>query len=178
MPPVKPKTRRLFFAFWPDETVRRALELAAKNTILESGGRPIPVSNWHTTLAFLGAVEENRMSEIADAAAALRFEPFDLTFNRIEHWSIPAILCVVATKPPPAAQALVIRLQEALARKGFAPDPKPWRPHVTIARKVSKSRADEPIQPIRWQVRNVVLVESETRPEGARYTVCNMGAHK
>jgi 2'-5' RNA ligase len=168
---MKSRARRLFFALWPDEQLRTALSHATQEAIHASGGRPVPVSNWHSTLVFVGSVGEERMSSIVGAAASLRFEPFQLVFNRIEHWAKPAVLCAVATDPPEAAQSLVSQLRSALVEQGFTLDPQPWRPHVTIARKVAHAHPESAIQPIQWKVQGLALVESETRPEGALYMV-------
>jgi RNA 2',3'-cyclic 3'-phosphodiesterase len=101
----------------------------------------------------------------------LTFEPFQLNFDRVEYWAKPAVLCAVATDPPLAAQSLVSQLRGSLVKQGFTLDPKPWRPHITIARKVAHAQPESVIQPIQWKVQDLALVESETRSEGAHYTV-------
>jgi RNA 2',3'-cyclic 3'-phosphodiesterase len=168
---MKSGARRLFFALWPGEQVRTSLAHAAQEAIHASGGRLVPVSNWHSTLVYVGSVAEERMRTIVDVAASLRFQPFQLVFDHIEYWAKPAVLCAVATDRPLAAQSLVSQLRSALVAQGFMLDPKPWRPHITIARKVAQALPERVIQPIRWKMQDFALVESETRPEGARYTV-------
>jgi RNA 2',3'-cyclic 3'-phosphodiesterase len=164
-------TRRLFFALWPDEPVRAALEHAARKAVRGSGGRPLPVSNWHVTLAFLGSVEEGRMSMVVEAAASVPIAPFRMAFDRIEYWQRAAVLCIVASRPPAVAIELAKSLYEALRQREFTPDPKPWRAHVTVARKVAKPHVLGALDPVEWQVDGFALVESETLPEGARHTV-------
>ncbi len=166
-----PTTRRLFFALWPDEASRTALAHATRKATRASGGRPIPVSNLHSTLAFLGPVPEARFPATVAAAAQVRQPAFRLVLDRLEHWVKPAILCVSCTEPPPAAAELASALWKLLAGQGFVPDAKPYRPHVTIARKVVKPHALGAIHPVEWNVMEFALVESTTAPEGAQYTV-------
>jgi 2'-5' RNA ligase len=167
----EPKTRRLFFALWPDEPTRAALAQATRKATRASGGRPIAVANLHSTLAFLGAVPEKRVAEVGSAAAGLDIPPFELVFDRLEHWLKPALLCAICSRPPSAAGELVAGLWKALAKQGFVPDAKPYRPHVTLARKVAKPHEVGEIHPVPWRVDGVALVESVTAPEGSQYTV-------
>jgi len=167
----EPRARRLFFAIWPDEPVRTAFAHATRKAVRASGGRPIPVSNLHSTLAFLGPVPAERIPLVMAAAAGLSHPPFELSFDRLEQWPKPAILCAICSRPPPAAAELASVLWKLLARQGFAPDLKPYRPHMTLARKVAKPHAIGALHPVVWRVDGIALVESVTDPEGSQYTV-------
>jgi len=169
--PAKPITRRLFFALWPDEPTRAAFAHATRKAAKASGGRAIPVEYLHSTLAFLGSVPAERVAEVAAAAAGLDLPAFKLIFDRLEHWPKPAILCALCSRPPPEAGELAAGLWKALAKQGFVPDARPYRPHVTLARKVAKPHAIGDMHPVAWPVDGVALVESITAPEGSQYTV-------
>lgn len=119
------QARRLFFAIWPDESSRAALAHSARKAARASGGRPVSISNLHSTLAFLGPVPEDRVPQAMAAASAITWPPFNLVFDRLEHWPKPAVLCVTCSQPPPAAPELASELWKLLARQGFVPDPKP-----------------------------------------------------
>jgi 2'-5' RNA ligase len=80
------------------------------------------------------------------------------------------VLCLTSTEPPPASAELAAGLWKLLAVQGFVPDSKPYRPHVTVARKVVKPHALGAIHPVEWRVEDFALVESVTAPEGAQYT--------
>jgi 2'-5' RNA ligase len=163
-------TRRLFFALWPDETCRTALAHATRKAARASGGRPVTVSNLHSTLAFLGPVAEARHAAAVEIAAQVRQAPFRLVLDRLEHWPRQGLLCMTSTEPPSGAAELAAELWKLLAAQGFVPDFKPYRPHVTIARKVMKPHALGAIHPVEWSVQDFALVESVTAPEGAEYT--------
>lgn len=167
----EPKTRRVFFALWPDDASRDALAHATRKAARASGGRPVPVENLHSTLAFLGAVPEERLAIAASTASQLRHPMFRLVFDRLEHWPKQAVLCATCTHAPPAAGELAAELWKRLAGQGFARDSKPFRPHVTLARKVVKPHARGELHPVQWPVEEFALVESVTAPEGARYSV-------
>lgn len=166
--------RRLFFALWPDETMRQTLAQATRKAARASGGRPVPADNLHVTLAFLGSVPERRLPELATIAraAALGAERrLELAFDRLEYWRAAHLLCASPAETPAAVAALARRLQDRLAAGGFAPDLKPFRPHVTVARKVVRASDVERMHPVLWRFAELALIESRTLPAGALYSV-------
>ena len=190
-------TRRLFFALWPDEAMRQAMAQATRDAARASGGRPVPAHNLHVTLAFLGSVPERRLGALAEAASASALLPpefasassagslqsavggradfpggcLELTFDRLEYWGAAQLLCALPAEPPPAVVGLARRLQDQLAARGFAPDLKPFRPHVTVVRKVSRPGRSEAMRPVAWRFAELALVASRTLPDGALYSV-------
>lgn len=167
----KPVTHRLFFAFWPDDSMREALVHATHKAARASGGRPVPAENLHSTVVFLGSVPEDRLPAVAAAADQLQRAPLQLTFDRLEHWAKPALLCLGCTAPEQSASDLATSLSKLLLGQGLAPEPKPYRPHVTIARKVARPREVGAMHPLDWRIDQLTLMESITAPEGPRYTV-------
>ncbi|MDE2263459.1 MAG: 2'-5' RNA ligase family protein [Gammaproteobacteria bacterium] len=148
------------------------------------GGRPIPAGNLHVTLAFLGTVPERRLPELAEvaraaagiprsapAAASSSDESLELIFDRLEYWRAAQLLCALPAEPPARVAALARELQDALAGRGFAPDLKPFRPHVTVARKVMHASAAGRIDAVVWRFTELALIESRTLPEGSLYSV-------
>lgn len=166
-----PATRRLFFALWPDDATREALAHATRKAVRASGGRPVPTSNLHATLLFIGSVPEERVGEMERAAAGVALSSCTLVFDRIEHWPRPAVLCATAPVVPDEARNLAAALFRRVAQAGFVPDVKPFRAHVTLARKVVKPHALGPMHPVHWPINGFALMESETLAEGSRYTV-------
>jgi RNA 2',3'-cyclic 3'-phosphodiesterase len=177
-------TRRLFFALWPDDPSRAALVHATRKAVRHSGGRPVAEYNLHATLLFLGSVAESRVSEVAAIGAhvaagtlAAHDDPSSpaFVFDRIELFQKAHVL--VATTSASSgighlvANALVESLQRETSRAGFAPDLKPFRPHVTVARKVAFLRTALRMEPVEWRFTAFALVESRTDPDGPVYTV-------
>jgi RNA 2',3'-cyclic 3'-phosphodiesterase len=168
--------RRLFFALWPDETQRRALEHAAAKPVRHSGGRPVPVPHLHVTLAFLGSVAAARIPDLqrsarAQAARLASDAPVTLTFARLAHWKEPQILCALAAEHLPTAHGLAVALQAAAAALGLSPDRKPFQAHVTLARKVVRPGALLRLRPVVWRFDAFALIDSRTEPGGPVYSV-------
>lgn len=173
-PPVS--TRRVFFALWPDETQRRAIEHAAAKAVRHSGGRPVPAANLHVTLAFLGSVPVARIPELQriareQASAFGEQAPVTLSFARLARWKEAQVLCALATEERPIARALAAALQDATSTAGFSPDRKPLQAHVTLARKVVRPGAALQLRPIVWRFEAFALIDSRTQPSGPIYSV-------
>jgi len=181
-PPAREPTRRLFFALWPEAQQRGALAHATRKGVRSCGGRPVPVQSLHVTLAFLGSVPEGRVPEldriarrVADAFRA-DAQPLLLTFDHLVHWARPQILCALGTEEPrdtdaASAPALAATLKNETAAAGFSPDLKPFRAHVTVARKVAHAPAALALQPVLWRFGTFALIESRTDPAGPIYSV-------
>ena len=116
----------------------------------------------------------------ADASAGGRAGAppmLQLVFDRIEFWEKARVLVATTGEQGDAGQAVVGalagRLQREASRAGFTPDLKPFRAHVTVARKVARLTHSLQMHEIRWPVTNFALVESRTLPEGSLYSVIN-----
>ena len=168
-------SRRLFFALWPDEAQGRQLAQAAQNSILSCGGRLIATENFHVTVAFLGNVEQHKMADLLSAAGEVAGRsgrvPIQLTFDRIEYWKKAKVLCATASAPSPAAACLAEALKSRLVASGFTPDLKPFRAHVTLARKVPSGSRERAMHSVCWSFTSCALVDSRTGPAGALYSI-------
>jgi RNA 2',3'-cyclic 3'-phosphodiesterase len=174
-------TRRVYFALWPDRAQQAQLAEATKAVTVESRGRAVPAGNLHVTLAFLGSVPESKLVDVRAVGARIATGASSesrLSFTRLECWKRAGALCAVAEESNPAAAALADALKRELVAAGFAPDLKPFRPHVTLARKVlivgGRERAHDDglaLRPIVWTFRSFALVDSRTEAQGAIYTV-------
>jgi 2'-5' RNA ligase len=170
-PPRRPEpTARLFFALWPDEAVREALVRETRKAVRASGGRPVPPENLHATLVFLGSVPIHKIDALRAIAARISSEAFALEVDRLEHWAKPQVLCASATNTPAPAADLARTLRDDLLDAGFAPDVKPFRAHVTLARKVGRVARLLSMRPVAWRCADFALVESRTEPSGSLYS--------
>ena len=171
------QTARVFFALWPTDSGRMELAHGIRKAARGCSGRPVPEHNLHATLVFIGSVAVNRLSELqvlaAQVASAKVVAPFELTFDRVEYWPKPRVLVAAARAAAGVASAgaLARALLEATQRADFNPDSKPFRPHITIARKVGKLIQAPEIRPVRLAFTAFALIESRTLPEGPVYSV-------
>ena len=176
-------TRRLFFALWPNGEQRAALLDATTKVVRHCGGRPVPEANLHLTLAFLGSVPEPRLEELSviprRAAAAWPADavPLAVSLTALEHWAKAQVLAVLERDEEPrgtpasgvAELASVLTTETAAA--GFRPDLKPFRAHVTVARKVARASRSIEMRKVLWSFDSFALVESRTLAEGPVYSV-------
>lgn len=164
-------TQRLFFALWPDDTLRRQLAGLAEDIGSRVTGRIVAEDNLHITLVFLGALNSARRQCAEEVAAAIRCERFTLTLDRTGYWSTPRILWAGSMQTPEALQSLVSALQTGLANCGIPLETRPYQPHLTLMRKVVRRPAAAAIGPMDWRVQRFCLVESVSGSKGVSYRV-------
>lgn len=168
----RPKKLRLFFALWPMERSRAALWAAARPAMSQVEGEAVPPGNLHVTLAFLGTVPGQTFAQLVQLGGQGPWPTVELGFTRIEYWVKPKVLVALATEVPPAGQAIVDRLWASLEALGFARELRPWRPHLTLVRRVRRPPPDGLVMTAAagdgsaWRL---ALVESSTHPDGPRY---------
>jgi 2'-5' RNA ligase len=65
-----------------------------------------------------------------------------LRFDALEYWETPKVLVATASRDSSEANELAIVLGEAAVAAGFAPDfkLKPFRAHLTLARKIAATQ--------------------------------------
>ncbi len=154
-------TARLFLAVWPEAAARQALADWVAGWHWPRGAKPVPADRWHLTLHFIGPVPRARLAGLVPRlrVAAPRFA---LGLSALEHWSGGLVVLVPsAAEPLPAGlAALHGALAEALAREGLPVEPRPYRPHVTLARRAAGARPPAGGLALRWPATGYALVES------------------
>lgn len=160
---------RLFFALWPGEAVREAVE--GQLPMLSDRARRVPRENWHSTLAFLGDTDPDQRGAYEDAAESVAARPFELTLDRFGYFHRSKVFWVGAETVPRRLRGLHEDLNALLAERGFEPDGRPFTVHVTLARKVPPPGELPALSPIVWRVRDFCLVRSRLDRRGARYEV-------
>lgn len=152
-------SERLFFALWPDAAVRRGLLKIYAALPRHHGREPHP-EDLHLTLAFLGEIDAERRRCAQAAADRVRAQPFRLRLDRVGHWARPRILWCGASECPEPLLDLLAGLNQGLLGCGFAPERRPFVPHLTLARKAPRLAAFDLAPPIDWPVTELVLVGS------------------
>jgi len=174
-------TLRAFLAVDVGKAARRALGAAAERLAREVRGREVRFvrpESYHLTLRFLGEIEAERATTLARsvAEAAAGVAPFELRLGEVAPFpSARRPQVIVATVAPEAPLvALAGAVEAALARAGMAPEPRPFRPHLTLGRVRDRAHpaaaAAGPLEPAPFRVAEVVLYRSELLPEGALHT--------
>lgn len=167
----KPR-HRLFFALWPQESVCEEMQPTLRRLQTSLTARWVPPQNLHMTLAFLGDIETGRLPGVKAAASFVRAQAFEMLLDRIEHWRRPQVICLSPSKLTTPLERLAAELAANLRAEGFELDDRPFRAHMTLARKApfppQNNRLDPPI---RWPCDSFALVESRHDSGGSHYVI-------
>jgi 2'-5' RNA ligase len=156
--PSDPDRVRLFFALWPDDVTRRALQSLQQ----EISGRRSRPENLHLTLVFLGEQARSRVPELLDVLNAMpRFSSM-LMLDVLGYFRGARIAWAGMAEPDPALMQWQGSLGAALAeRQSPGPRPETFNPHITLARNADKPPRSVLAAPVAWRANRVVLVESQ-----------------
>lgn len=154
--------------------------------------RAAPEARWtrpegvHLTLKFLGEITDRQGEEVREALAALApFEKFSVEvkgFGFFPDSRRPRVFWV-GVEAPPALAELARKVEQALARLGFAPENRPYKPHLTLARFKEPRPQPALLAALhertqgttdafslgRFEVSEFFLYESKLTPAGAEY---------
>jgi 2'-5' RNA ligase len=165
---------RLFIAVTLDEKTRRAFaELQSLLKAQALNGNFSRPENLHVTLVFLGEVDTAKLDTLKTAVAlgCGRHTPFTVLWNRSGCFSRSNAWWAGASDPGGRLSALRNDLCAALDKAGVGFDRKPFKAHITLARKVTH---DAPIKlpetDIPVTVKRVSLVESSRKNGVLVYT--------
>ena len=124
---------RLFIALDLPDDLRDAL--AALQTRLPNGARPVPEENLHLTLAFLGDQPDKAIEAIHDGLETIRAPAPSLMLGGASLFGgrRGQALALAADGGPPLRE-LHDRVMSRLRGAGVQPDRRRFRPHVTLAR--------------------------------------------
>lgn len=161
--------RRLFFALWPDQNIRVQLS-AINQQINDHRLRKLRPTNLHTTLVFMGNVDEQAFLRLQQHAQTIRANAFTISFDQLSYWQKPKILCLTCQRQPKEIYQLVNQLTEIVEAEGIHVEERPYRAHVTLARKANQLEKLS-FRPVEWQATEFVLVESISTDNGVVYQV-------
>lgn len=149
---------RLFVALWPGPAVRTQLAAARDSWRWPKAATPVRTEHLHLTLHFIGAVAEDRVPGIA-AALDVTSPSFDLTFGRDVLWP-HGVAVLEPDGVPPALTALHAALGERLRALSLPLDARPFKPHVTMARRAGAATPGIGPRSILWPVGGYALLRS------------------
>lgn len=171
-------TLRLFFALLPEPAQKAGLSERVAPLVASLEAQRVPPENVHATLCFIGAVSPEDLATLTAVAAAQHRPHASLLFDQLEFWEKPRVLCAT---PAAGASSSLQELADGLARAaqaaGFRPDIKPFRPHLTLARKIVPARAkacewpQTLSPPLLLRCDRFVLMESRRGESGSIYSV-------
>jgi RNA 2',3'-cyclic 3'-phosphodiesterase len=182
----QPELWRVFCAIEIPKDVRaRVVDYIAK----QRASTPEARATWardeglHITLKFLGDVERGRVPSLTKAAekAAQVVRPFLVALDGTGTFPVrgaPRVLWIGVADPSGSLASLQNAFEHECESVGFDREKRAFHPHLTIARqrapKGTRTAAVLQCEPqfphVQFDVNEIVLIRSELRPEGSRYT--------
>jgi len=168
------KTRRLFLGIQVPLGVSRHLI----GQLLEVPGRIVPPQNWHLTLHFLGAVEDEKLPLIHTSLQSILLgDPFLLTFDHLGAFPNSKrahSLWIGVGEEAEEVQRVVQLTGDALELLGFEIDQRPHVPHLTVRRfslplNIAKLIETLSLKKETMKVDHLVLYESILNQGSPRY---------
>lgn len=156
---------RLFIGISLDAAALRALKEGTSKMRRIADGKYVDPAMYHITLAFLGEINETRIADVKaamdQAAKTARRTMLALagagSFGRADH----AIL-YAGVRGAENLHTAADTLRHALTARDLPFDPKPFKAHITLARRVctSKELLDVAIEPVGFEANGLTLYHS------------------
>ncbi|HQT26497.1 MAG TPA: RNA 2',3'-cyclic phosphodiesterase [Burkholderiales bacterium] len=149
---------KLFFAIWPDESVKLRLDELGKRLHRACGGKITRTESIHLTLVFLGELENSE--KLKKAASSVSGKAFEMTVNKVAYWKHNRIAWAGMEPVPEGLGALMDSLRGALKHEGYGFDERRYVPHVTLLRHARAPEILPESESFIWPVSEFCLVGS------------------
>jgi 2'-5' RNA ligase len=160
---------RCFVALYPDERAAQSLAALTAGLLAEHRrARPLRTEDLHLTLAFVGQLPDERARSLA---RELPRQPsgVEWTLDRLGSFARARVLWAGGAGSP-GLSGLAEQIRTLLARASIPFDPRPFVPHITLARGMAAPFQPMPMTPpVICRFGAVHLVESVTSGSGPRY---------
>ncbi len=161
-------TSRIFIALLPNGAVREEIAALRDRWTWPRRATPVKTSRLHVTLHFIGEMQAEPLAALTEAMD-VPFEPFVLRLSKPTVWPHGiAVLEPDAIAPP--LLALHASLARVLRDLNLPVDARPFRPHITLARRANGATLPTAGCDIVWPVDGYALMSSAPSLDGA-YTV-------
>ncbi|MCW5873344.1 MAG: RNA 2',3'-cyclic phosphodiesterase [Anaerolineales bacterium] len=178
---------RAFIAFELPESLRAELTALSASLQRALAGVPlrwVPPRNMHLTLKFLGELERSQAAAFGAALERIASQHTALDVRLSELGVFPNIqrprVLWVGLQAPAALDQIASQVEQAAQAQGFAPEPRPFTPHLTLARTrreaapsqlagVQAALAAQAVPALRAGLSELVLFESQLKAGSAVY---------
>jgi len=176
---------RTFIAINTPESIRQSIT-AFQSELRKSGAdvRWESPDKFHVTIKFLGNVEESQLPGLTRQIQSVceQHPSFEVWYRRaggfpdLKH---PRVIWLGCENEDGTLATLRSALDTVLLPHGFEIEARPFRPHITLGRIRSPKGLDHltpklenlTFEPQMGTIREVLIVKSVLRPQGAAYTV-------
>ena len=176
---------RLFIGVKISMTAVEAVAGAAEAMRAASAGvrvRWVAPATYHVTLKFLGEARPEVVPAVRDAVGALLAGKPSFEFATRGAGAFPSperarVLWVGVEDGSGSLEEIAARLEKVLEEINFPPERRRYHAHLTLARVASQKNVrgflgefrDSDFEPLEFTASEVVVMQSELLPEGARY---------
>jgi 2'-5' RNA ligase len=139
---------------------------------------------FHLTLKFLGEISQTRVADLSRAAAFAvgKVSPFEIIVEGAGAFPVhgpPKVLWIGISDPAKELDQLYQHLESESAKEGFAKEPRPFHPHLTLARlrkpqgarSLACAHQEMVFEPIEISVSELLVIRSELSSEGSKHSV-------
>ncbi len=135
--------------------------------------------NLHITLKFLGDVPSSRLRDLRAAITETGGSAFSLECQGMHMMGKGGIVSARVGGDLEVLSALVSRLEDALEKRGFEREARPYHPHITLVRNFHALQGDDVAsmahKGCRFKVQEIILFES--RREAGKLVYAPLFAH-
>jgi len=166
---------RLFIGLPVPVELTRSLIRSAQTMQLQDPRWTAP-EKAHLTLVFLGEVAEEKLPSIEQELTGLDVPTLHLRITGLGSFPRSGIL-FAEVDPAPALLSLQKQVEERMAHCGFPSEPRPYRPHITLARvrsplRLGKTQLAQIVPATHsFRVEEVNLYRSHISAKGSTYEV-------
>jgi RNA 2',3'-cyclic 3'-phosphodiesterase len=135
--------------------------------------------SWHITLQFLGSTAPQQYECIRNQLRERRHPAFEIQLGALDTFDRAGVL-FVDVRVTPQLLALQQSVTAGTAPCGFKPEDRPYRPHITLARRKGRTGGRE-LRNLKLQTQSpklpsftaetLILYESIPTPGGSRYEI-------
>ena len=161
------------------EVLNELSEAVARLKTPHDGLRWTTADTWHITLQFLGNTDQQHCDCVLQQLARIRAGQFEVRLGAFGSFDRAGVF-FVDVAPTAELVSLAQQVIAATGNCGFAPETRPYHPHITLARAkgaasrtlaVLQNRAGRLPSLSRFTATEFLLYESHTLAEGAQYEV-------
>ena len=161
---------RLFFAITPDKAIIDELNIAVQ-CLNPTGNEKIVANNkLHLTLRYIGSASDEIKNAVIKSVNKIYNPVFTIKIDKQEYWNKPKISVFVPDTIPGELIELVEALEHICVEIGLSEENRGFKPHITVIRHSINHQSVSVFKTISWQVRDFVLLNSETIDGKLQYT--------
>jgi 2'-5' RNA ligase len=159
---------RLFLALWPDARTRAAISNWQQAWSWPPMAALVPAERLHLTLHFIGNVPQERLPQLV-CGLAVDSERFQFSLDQGEIWP-NSVAVLQPQRTPREMSELHRKLAGALRKLDLPVESRPFRPHVTLARRARAAVAPVHEAGVHWEASDGYVL-AQSLPGGGGYEI-------